>query len=175
MAQPAAPVVATPAPVAASPGSPSPAAVAATSKASAGGKRAGAVTPEVAAKEAAKKGNKAKFRETMWFKKGELDEAAARAAAQAKPESGVSAKADEMEMDVRYSDDGSITEQDKDRLSLRTGATMMMEAIPEQSAIKNRVTEDELVSEMTAGRNKILMGLGLAVVALGVALALILS
>lgn len=174
-AQPAAPVVATPAPVAASPASPSPAAVAATSKASAGGKRAGAVTPEVAAKEAAKKGNKAKFRETMWFKKGELDEAAARAAAQAKPESGVSAKADEMEMDVRYSDDGSITEQDKDRLSLRTGATMMMEAIPEQSAIKNRVTEDELVSEMTAGRNKILMGLGLAVVALGIALALILS
>jgi len=174
-AQPAAPVVAAPAPVAASPASPSPAAVAATSKASAGGKRAGAVTPEVAAKEAAKKGNKAKFRETMWFKKGELDEAAARAAAQAKPESGVSAKADEMEMDVRYSDDGSITEQDKDRLSLRTGATMMMEAIPEQSAVKNRVTEDELVSEMTAGRNKILMGLGLAVVALGIALALILS
>jgi serine/threonine-protein kinase len=175
-AQPAAPVVAPLSqPVAASPASPSPAAVAAPSKASAGGKRAGAVTPEVAAEEAAKKGNKAKFRETMWFKKGELDEAAARAAAQAKPESGVSAKADEMEMDVRYSDDGSITEQDKDRLSLRTGATMMMEAIPEQSAVKNRVTEDELVSEMTAGRNKILMGIGLAVVAIGIVLAIVLS
>ncbi len=169
-AQPAAPVIAQPAaPVVATP-----AAASAANSGSAGGKRAGVpVTPEAAAEAAAK--NKGKFRETMWFKKGELDEAAARAAAQAKPEAGVSAKADEMEMDVRYSDDGSITEQDKDRLSLRTGATMMMEAIPEQAAVKNRVTEDELVSEMTSGRNKILMGLGLAVVAIGIVLAVVFS
>tara|TARA_R110002096_G_scaffold292224_1_gene486554 strand:+ start:115200 stop:116801 length:1602 start_codon:yes stop_codon:yes gene_type:complete len=167
---PAAPVVAAPA----APVMASPAAVASASKAAAGGKRSGAVIPEAAQAKEAAKSSKGKFRETMWFKKGELDEAAAKAASQAKPESDVSAKADEMEMDVRYSDDGSITEQDKDRLSLRTGATMMMEAIPEQTAPKSRVTEDELVSEMTAGRNKILMGLGLAVVAIGIVLALVL-
>lgn len=167
---PAAPVVAAPA----APVMASPAAVASASRASAGGKRSGAVIPEAAKAKEQAKSSKGKFRETMWFKKGELDEAAAKAASQAKPESDVSAKADEMEMDVRYSDDGSITEQDKDRLSLRTGATMMMEAIPEQTAPKSRVTEDELVSEMTAGRNMILMGLGLAVVAIAVVLALVL-
>jgi len=163
-AQPMAPQMAR---VPSSPANPSPGG-------SPGGKRSGTQTPEAAAAAAEKKKKKGKFRETMWFKKGELDEAAARAAAQAQPESGVSSKADEMEMDVRYSDDGSITEQDKDRLSLRTGATMMMEAIPEQSA-KHHVSEDELVSEMTAGRNKILIGLGVGVVALGILLAVVFS
>ncbi len=168
---PVSPSPASPSPASPSPASPSPASPRVA--AGAGGKRAGAKTPQAAAEEASK--NKGKFRETMWFKKGELDEAAARAAAQAKPESGVSSKADEMEMDVRYSDDGSITEQDKDRLSLRTGATMMMEAVPEQAPIKNRVSEDDLVSEMTAGRNKILIGMGLALVALGIFVAIMLS
>ncbi len=160
-----------PSPASPSPASPSPASPRVA--AGAGGKRAGAKTPQAAAEEVSK--NKGKFRETMWFKKGELDEAAARAAAQAKPEAGVSSKADEMEMDVRYSDDGSITEQDKDRLSLRTGATMMMEAVPKQAPIKHRVSEDDLVSEMTAGRNKILIGMGIALVALGIFLAIMLS
>jgi hypothetical protein len=110
----------------------------------------------------------------MWFKKGELDEAAARAAAQSKPEEGVSAKADEMEMDERYTDDGSITQQDQERLSLRTGATMMMEAVP-QAVTRGNVSEDYLVSEMTAGRNKILMAIAAVVVIAGVIAAIALT
>jgi serine/threonine-protein kinase len=110
--------------------------------------------------------SKGKFRETMWFKKGELDEAAAEAAAKAKPDANVSIRSDSMEMDERYKDDGSLTSQDKDRLSLRTGATMMMEALPNQKSGPG-VSEKELVSEMTAGRGKIVLAvvLGLIVIA----------
>ena len=112
----------------------------------------------------------------MWFKKGELDEAAAKAAAQAKPEDGLSLKADEMEMDERYKDDGSITKQDQDRLSLRTGATMMMDSIPHgagQAGPQSGVSEADLVSEMTAGRNKILLAIGVVVAIAVVAVIII--
>jgi serine/threonine-protein kinase len=168
MAHPApAPAMAQPAPEPAM-AQPAPAAA----KVPAGGKRKGGKSKSPPVKE--KPGSKGKFRETMWFKKGELDEAAARAAAQAKPEAGVSAKADEMEMDERYSDDGSITQQDQERLSLRTGATMMMDSVnPGQPAPRGQVSEDYLVSEMTEGRNKILLILGVAVVVVGLALFLI--
>ncbi len=117
--------------------------------------------------------SKGKFRETMWFKKGELDEAAAKAAAQAKPEDQLSSKADEMEMDERYKDDGSITQTDKERLSLRTGATMMLEAIPEQAKTTDLVSEADLVSEMTAGRNKIIWGIAALFIAIGVVVTLL--
>lgn len=134
-----------------------------------GGKKRGAASKPAPVADA----KKGKFRETMWFKKGELDEAAAAAAA-TKPEDGGSDKVDLMEMDVRYNDDGSISKQDQERLSLRTGATMMMEAVGQQGA-QDHVSERDLVSEMTAGRNKILLVMGGVVVALGVALALLLG
>ena len=140
----------------------------------AGGKRRGGKSKSPPVKK--KPGSKGKFRETMWFKKGELDEAAARAAAQSKPEEGVSAKADEMEMDERYTDDGSITQQDQDRLSLRTGATMMMDAVDQpQGAPRAKVSEDYLVSEMTGGRNKILIGIAALVIVAGVIAAIAFS
>ena len=109
----------------------------------------------------------------MWFKKGELDEAAAAAAA-SKPDDEGSDKVDLMEMDVRYNDDGSISKQDQERLSLRTGATMMMEAVGPEASGEDRVSERDLVSEMTSGRNTILLIMCVGIIALGVALALLL-
>ena len=38
-------------------------------------------------------------------------------------------KADSLPIDERYKDDGSISRSDKEKYSLRTGATMMMGAI----------------------------------------------
>lgn len=174
-AQPA-PVLAQPASVLAqpAPAQAQPAPAAARVPAGAGGKRKGGKSKSPPVKK--KPGSKGKFRETMWFKKGELDEAAARAAAQAKPDAGVSSKADEMEMDERYTDDGSITQQDQDRLSLRTGATMMMDSMnPQQAAPRGQVSEDYLVSEMTEGRNKILLVIGVVAVVIGVAVFLIIK
>ncbi len=170
---PAAPAVAHPAPAVAQPAPAvaQPAPVAA--RVPAGGKRKGGKSKSPPVEK--KPGSKGKFRETMWFKKGELDEAAARAAAQSKSDAGVSSKADEMEMDERYTDDGSITQQDQDRLSLRTGATMMMDSMnAPQAAPRGNVSEDYLVSEMTEGRNKIILLIGVVAVVIGLALFLIL-
>lgn len=97
-------------------------------------------------------GTKGRFRETMWFKKGELDAAAAQAAAQKNPNDLSPDKADELPIDDRYEDDGTLTRDDQDRLSLRTGATQMMMAAIDESdlpgASSKAVSERELMSEM---------------------------
>jgi hypothetical protein len=97
--------------------------------------------------------SKNKFRETMWFKKGELDEAAAQAAARAVAEGKeeVVDRSDSMPIEDRYADDGSLTRQDQERLSLRTGHTVMMDARhlgqPKHKQ-REEVSERDLVSEM---------------------------
>ena len=83
-------------------------------------------------KKPAERRGKGKFRETMWFKKGDLDAQAAVAAAEERARTGKDAatdKADSLPMDERYKDDGSISRGDKEKYSLRTGATQMMAAI----------------------------------------------
>jgi hypothetical protein len=133
----------------------------------AGGKgKAPAVPPPAAAK-------KGQFRETMWFKKGELDEAAAQAAASA-PQSPdalpVSDKADELPIEDRYKDDGSISAKDREKFSLRTGATAMMPAvnIPEGVPVAGaKMDERDMVSEMKGGRGKVLLIVIAAVIVIG--------
>lgn len=120
----------------------------------AGGKGKASAQP---AKEAAAE-KKGKFRETMWFKKGELDEAAAEAASEKrKRDELASDKADEMAIDERYNDDGSITAQDKNRLSLRTGATLME---PVKHVVsRNDVSESDLINEMKGNRKYVFGGI----------------
>jgi eukaryotic-like serine/threonine-protein kinase len=140
---PAPPVVAPPvvaAPVVAAPVVASPQAAAA---APAGKKRAAAEDP------------KGKFRETMWFKKGDLDAQAAVAAAEERARTGkdvAADKADTKSIDERYNDDGSITRGDKEKYSLRTGGTEMMPALRDRGGNASqslaKVSEDELIGEM---------------------------
>ena len=102
--------------------------------------------------------SKGKFRETMWFKKGDLDAQAAVAAAEERARTGKEAandKADSKAIDERYNDDGSLSRQDAQKYSLRTGATQMMSAIKDQpgasskmSGSLTKVSEDELIGEM---------------------------
>ena len=87
----------------------------------------------------------------------------------------VSTKADDLEMDQRYEDDGTITQQDAQRLSLRTGGTMMMEAIPEQKQGGSNVSEQELLSEMQGGRNKIIFAAIGVVIVLGIIIGVAMS
>lgn len=161
----AAPVVAAPvvaAPVVAAPVVAAP--VVASASASASGKAAGK-------KEEA--GNKGKFRETMWFKKGDLDSQAAVTAAEERARTGkdqAADKADSLPMDERYKDDGSISRGDKEKYSLRTGGTQMMSAVQDPKAkgasgeSMNKVSEDALIGEMKGGRGKIFIGIGIAAV-----------
>jgi hypothetical protein len=100
------------------------------------------------------KASKTKFRETMWFKKGELDEAAAEAAARQKSADAVMDRADQMPMEDRYADDGSLTEQDRERLSLRTGGTQAMGAVRDIPV--GEVSEEELASELAGGRTRLI-------------------
>lgn len=132
--------------------------------------------PQVAAQPAGKKkagdeggGAKGKFRETMWFKKGELDAQAALAAADERARTGKEAsadKADSLPIDERYKDDGSITRGDAEKYSLRTGATQMMMAVRENPDARRSksVSEDALIGEMKGGRTKIIVAIVLAIV-----------
>jgi len=116
---------------------------------------------------------KGKFRETMWFKKGDLDAQAAVAAAEERARTGKDVptdKADTLPMDERYKDDGSISRGDKEKYSLRTGATQMMSAMKDKdtaSSMSGKVSEDALIGEMKSGRSMILIFIGLGVIALG--------
>jgi serine/threonine-protein kinase len=116
--------------------------------------------------------SKGKFRETMWFKKGELDAQAAEAAAQeiAKTGKATQDKADLLPIDERYKDDGTLSRSDKEKYSLRTGATMMTAAVRDSASHSHlgKVSEDALIDEMKGGRNKIfaLIGIGLVILIL---------
>ena len=133
--------------------------------------------PQVAAQPAGKKkaeepGSKGKFRETMWFKKGDLDAQAAVTAAEERARTGKDAgsdKADSLPIDERYKDDGSISRGDKEKYSLRTGATQMMSTVQDPknkssgaSMSGGRVSEDALIGEMKGGRTKYI-AIGVAV------------
>ncbi|MFN0252375.1 MAG: serine/threonine protein kinase [Kofleriaceae bacterium] len=135
------------------------------------------VAAPVVAQPAAKKGDgkpasggkKDAFRETMWFKKGDLDAQAAVAAAEERARTGKDAtsdKADSLPIDERYRDDGSISRGDKEKYSLRTGATQMMSAVKESGASGSqvKVSEDALIGEMKQGRGKVVAMIGVAVV-----------
>jgi hypothetical protein len=133
--------------------------------------------PQVAVAPAGKKkaddgNNKGKFRETMWFKKGELDAQAAVAAAEERARTGkdvATDKADSLPIDERYKDDGSISRADKEKYSLRTGGTMMMQKMPDSGAgaSMNKVGEDVLVGEMKKGRWVVVTLILVALAAIG--------
>jgi serine/threonine-protein kinase len=143
---------------------PAPVVPAATKPPAAGGKGKASSPPE-------DKGSKGKFRETMWFKKGDLDAAAAEAAAEEAARTGkasVADKADSLPMEERYKDDGTINRQDRDKYSLKTGDTTMMPAVkaPDELGGSKNVSADELVGEMKGGRNLtlLLIFIGLAAI-----------
>ncbi|HEX7700143.1 MAG TPA: hypothetical protein VF403_05465, partial [Kofleriaceae bacterium] len=124
---------------------------------------------------------KGKFRETMWFKKGDLDTQAAVAAAEERARTGkdvAADKADSLPMDERYKDDGSISRGDKEKYSLRTGATQMMAALrageaPPGASGSHKVSEDALIGEMKGGRSKVLIAIVIGVVALVLLIVLV--
>jgi serine/threonine-protein kinase len=129
------------------------------------------------AKAGGEKDAKGKFRETMWFKKGDLDAQAAQAAAEERARTGKDAagdKVDSLPMDERYKDDGSISRGDKEKYSLRTGATQMMSAQKDPAtSMSGKVSEDALIGEMKGGRSMVLLAIGLGVVAIAVIIFLL--
>ncbi|HEU4729394.1 MAG TPA: protein kinase [Kofleriaceae bacterium] len=120
---------------------------------------------------------KGRFRDTLWFKKGELDAEAAAAAAEEHARTGKLAldRADTLPLDERYKDDGTVSRSDKEKYSLRTGETQATTALrePAAGASTEKVPEAQLIGEMKRGRNTIFLLLGLGLVVLAVILYLI--
>ena len=100
----------------------------------------------------------ANFRTTLWFKKGELDAAAAH-----DPE-GPGA-ADLLPIEDRYSDDGSVSGADRVAFSLATGQTQSLELMKATRQIEPvTAPPPELVSELKGGRMRVSAAIGAAIV-----------
>jgi hypothetical protein len=91
-----------------------------------------------------------RFRETLWFKKGHLDEAAADTAADAGEADVPAATIDTLPVEDRYVDDGSLRSSDSQLFGLHTGQTQALGFIePVPSA---GVPEQVLIAELKTGR-----------------------
>ncbi|HSS01111.1 MAG TPA: serine/threonine-protein kinase [Kofleriaceae bacterium] len=116
---------------------------------------------------------RSQFRDTLWFKKGELDAQAAQTAAEERAVGNDLAhdKSDMLPIDERYKDDGTVSRTDKEKYSLRTGATaghMAMRDPSVSASMSGKVSEDALIDEMKGGRNLVfvIIGIGVIIVAL---------
>jgi hypothetical protein len=129
----------------------------------------GAVTPAATAaipQQAAAGGQPGKgpagsaFRETLWFKKGDVEhmiaEARAKMAAQGAKPGAVEAPEVPVESEVvpvedRYKDDGSVTTEDRKKFSLRTGGTATaMPTVKPGMVPGDAMTEQDVIREVSA-------------------------
>jgi hypothetical protein len=100
------------------------------------------------------------FRETLWFKKGDVDQmvADARARVQAgkapRPATGENPEVpaeDAKPLEERYVDDGSVTVEDRKKFSLRSGGTAA--GLPTVGSVPGeRMSDAELASEIGGGK-----------------------
>jgi hypothetical protein len=114
------------------------------------------------------------FRETLWFKKGDVDQMVAEARARVEAARG-KGPAEEPEapaedarpLEDRYVDDGTVTTEDRKKFSLRSGGTAT--ALPTVGSVPGeRMSEAEMVGEIGGRKRMIIIG-GLVAVGLAVA------
>jgi hypothetical protein len=115
-------------------------------------------------------GKEGAFRETMWFYKGEVEDEGS--AIKSSPTTEKLAQPDELAR--QYADDGSMTRDEADRLSLRTGNTHAMKVaeIPNRRIGRPMDTKEVLV-DINRKRTLliwVLIGAGVLVAGAGVAL-----
>jgi hypothetical protein len=151
-AQPAAPRPVTPAPRPVSAAQPASAAQRSAAPVLGGG----TIKPAEAGKAPPPKAGAA-FRETLWFKKGDVEQmvadAKAKQAATGKPAVEAELPTEDVRpLEDRYVDDGSVTTEDRKKFSLRTGGTAT--ALPAAAAAMpgERMNERDLVEEIGRGR-----------------------
>jgi serine/threonine-protein kinase len=175
-AQPAAPRVASPAP------KPAPAVQQASSaqRSATPVPSGGAIKPAEAGKAPPPKSGAA-FRETLWFKKGDVEQmvadAKAKQVAAGKPADEAELPTDDARpLEDRYVDDGSVTTEDRRKFSLRTGGTAT--ALPAAVAAipGEKMNERELVQEIGRSRRMaILLVAAVVLVALAVVVAMMMK
>jgi hypothetical protein len=133
--------------------------------------RAGAAPVETSPSAGAEKGKGSAFRETLWFKKGDVEhmiaEARAKMASQGKKEpEGEVEPAPELTVEEskpiedRYLDDGTLTTEDHKKFSLRSGGIATATPAARRAAVPGAgMTERDVIREVSGARRVILFGL----------------
>ncbi|MDB4981678.1 MAG: serine/threonine protein kinase, partial [Myxococcales bacterium] len=113
------------------------------------------------------------FRETLWFKKGDVEqmvaEAKAKAAAAVAKGKAAPVAAEELPvedakpLEDRYKDDGSVTVEDRKKFSLRSGSTQT--AMPTVGGVipGERMSDDEMINEIGSGKKIVIIAVAIAV------------
>jgi eukaryotic-like serine/threonine-protein kinase len=112
----------------------------------------------------------AAFRETLWFKQGDVDQLVAdakakmQAAGKGTGEAPVLPAEDARPLEDRYADDGSVTVEDRKKFSLRTGGTAT--ALPSVAAEVpgEKMDESEMVGEISTGRRTLILVIAAVVI-----------
>ena len=111
------------------------------------------------------------FRSTLWFKKGELDTAAAESAADGKD--GLHPGAvDLLPVEDRYLDDGSLTHDDRRQFSLQTGHTQVVPKLHVVSLPNAVETLEPLLRDLKRGRRAKLAFIAASMAGIGTMLAI---
>ncbi len=130
-----------------------------------------ASAPAASAKPAdkSKTGSKAAFRETLWFKKGDVDqmvaEAKAKLASQGRPTAEAELPEDARPLEDRYVDDGSVTVEDRKKFSLRTGGTATALPVAKGAMPGRSMSEKDLMGEIGGSRRVMIIVIAAVVVA----------
>jgi hypothetical protein len=93
-----------------------------------------------------------KFRETLWFKKGDLDALEAEAAGADAEKIGA---VDLLPVEDRYLDDGSVNRDDSAAFGLHTGGTQFIRPIAADVVALDPVVPKRLVRELKGQRTRI--------------------
>jgi hypothetical protein len=104
----------------------------------------------------------AAFRETLWFKQGDVEQmvadAKAKLQATGKPVAeGPVVAEDARPLEDRYVDDGSVTVEDRKKFSLRTGGTATAMPTAGSAVPGEKMDEREIVGEISGGRRTLIL------------------
>jgi eukaryotic-like serine/threonine-protein kinase len=127
-----------------------------------------AIKPHEAGKAAPPKGGAA-FRETLWFKHGDVEQMVADAKAKLQAAGKPAAEAaalpeDTRPLEDRYVDDGSVTVEDRKKFSLRTGGTATAMPVAGPAVPGEKMDESEMVEEISSGRRTMILVIAAVVI-----------
>jgi hypothetical protein len=112
------------------------------------------------------------FRETLWFKKGDVEQMVAEAKAKAAGRTGSPSGNHEVPvedakpLEDRYLDDGSVTVEDRKKFSLRAGGTAAGVPAVAGSMPGERMSDVEMINEIGGGKRvRVIAIAGIAVAA----------
>jgi hypothetical protein len=125
-----------------------------------------ATAPTAAAPSPGKSDPKTGFRETLWFKKGDVDQMVAEAKAKLAANRGDGELPEDVRpLEDRYVDDGTVTTEDRKKFSLRTGGTATALPSAGGQVPGDSMSESEVMQEIAGPRRTIILVVAAVLVA----------